>query len=269
MTPGKRAGPLILVASALLMSSFTACGRDIGRPGASGPDMTTPVGTPTTQPTPVIDPVPPRHVPMPQTGTYIGDLSSRDGKPPMMLAVSVDRDRVVAYATNGTNDEAWFFGTQRDGLIQVNSKYRDFVDASFDGTQLNSNVVTRGADAGNYFSSQGPALAAAPPAGIYTATLGDARATWIVGPDQRVVGVLTPNFRRDDAVIDQIYPPQDPRPHPQDPEERDSRARQARLGRVIQPAPPLTYGTWTANINGTTVIAVAVTGDMTSPPNTA
>ena len=38
--------------------------------------------------------------------------------------------------------------------------------------------------------------------------------------------------------------------------------RQMRQDRPLQPAPPMTYGTWSMDMNGSTVTAVRVTGDM-------
>ena len=67
-----------------------------------------------------------------------------------------------------------------------------------------------------------PAVAA--PAGIYTTELGDSRAAWVVRPDHSMVGM------------------QD---KPQ-----------------LQPAPSMTYGTWSVDMNGTPMTAVPVTDDM-------
>ena len=38
--------------------------------------------------------------------------------------------------------------------------------------------------------------------------------------------------------------------------------RQMRLDRRLQPAPQMTYGTWSMDMDGSTVTAVRVTGDM-------
>ena len=39
--------------------------------------------------------------------------------------------------------------------------------------------------------------------------------------------------------------------------------RQMRLDRQMQPAPVMTYGTWSVDMHGESVTAVRVTGDMT------
>ena len=67
-----------------------------------------------------------------------------------------------------------------------------------------------------------PAVAA--PAGIYTTELGDSRAAWVVRPDHSMVGM------------------------------QDKRQ--------LQPAPSMTYGTWSVDMNGTPMTAVPVTDDM-------
>lgn len=52
-----------------------------------------------------------------------------------------------------------------------------------------------------YTGTADPATA---PAGIYTATAGDARAVWIVTADKGVVGVTSPNSGNDRELIDKI-----------------------------------------------------------------
>jgi hypothetical protein len=47
---------------------------------------------------------------MPASATYIADVPEKDGST-MTMAITVEGDKVVAYATNGTNEEAYFFGT--------------------------------------------------------------------------------------------------------------------------------------------------------------
>jgi hypothetical protein len=45
-------------------------------------------------------------------------------------------------------------------------------------------------------------------------------------------------------------------------QEFKDRVRQMRQDRQLQPAPQMTYGTWSMDMNGSTVTAVRVTGDM-------
>ncbi len=37
----------------------------------------------------------------------------------MTIGISVDGASTAAYACNGTDDEAWFFGNQTDGKIDI------------------------------------------------------------------------------------------------------------------------------------------------------
>ena len=52
---------------------------------------------------------------------YIADMKTADGKP-MTIGIAVDGDQIAAYACNGTDDEAWFFGNQKDGKIDITSQ---------------------------------------------------------------------------------------------------------------------------------------------------
>jgi hypothetical protein len=100
-------------------------------------------------------------------------------------------------------------------------------------------------------------MPAAAPAGMYTATFGDARASWVVMPDQSMIGVQNRTSRRDDELIGQIL---------RDQQALQDKVRQARLDRQVQPAPKMTFGTWSMDADGTTVTAVP--GSMTSLPRT-
>ena len=51
--------------------------------------------------------------PFPQSAKYIADMKAADGKT-MTIGIAVDGTEVAAYACNGTDDEAWFFGNQAD-----------------------------------------------------------------------------------------------------------------------------------------------------------
>ena len=51
---------------------------------------------------------------MPETADFIAEVQKPDGST-MTMAIAVEGENVVAYATNGTNNETYFFGTQKDG----------------------------------------------------------------------------------------------------------------------------------------------------------
>ena len=187
--------------------------------------------------------------PMPPSATYIADMPENEGAT-MTMAVTVDGDNVVAYATNGTNDEAYFFGTQRDGQMDLMSMYGDNLKASFDGATLNGEVTMNETDAAPLKFA---ASSVAAPAGLYTATHDTARASWVVRPDHTMTGVMDNSAPGDHKVTDAVMARE---------QAFKDEVRQMRLDRQLQPAPPMTYGNWSMNMNGSTVTAVRVTGDM-------
>lgn len=187
-------------------------------------------------------------VTMPAEATYIADMAAGSSEP-MTLAVTVDMDRVVAYATNGSNEEAWFFGNQNAGKIDTMSMYADRIQATYDGTTLRGTLTMNGDPAPHPFS----AAVAAEPAGVYTATMGGARATWVVRPDRTITGVMDNSAPGDHKVTDAIAM--------QDEQFRDQ-VRQMRLDQQMQKAPPMKYGTWTAMIHDVPVTATPVDGAM-------
>jgi hypothetical protein len=119
--------------------------------------------------------------PFPQSAKYMADMEA-DGKK-MTIGISVDGDQIAAYACNGVDDEAWFFGNQADGAIDITSKFHDTLAASFNGTDLTGDLTMNGT---KYAFTADPVAA---PAGMYTADLDGVRASWIVRPDGSVTGV--------------------------------------------------------------------------------
>ena len=219
----------------LAFGALTACGGESSQPGGT---------TTTTTATAAA---------LPQSATFTASMPGKDGGPPMAMAINVEGDKVVAYACNGTNDAAWFRGTQKDGTMELTSDYLDTLKATFDGTNLNATVTM------NDMTMTMMAQPASPPAGMYTMTDGDARASWVVLPDQTMLGVVQPNSTNDREVIDQINKQQ---------QDFKDRVRQARLNRQMQQAPAMAYGSWTAMMNGRSVTAVPVNATMSSLPNT-
>ena len=168
-------------------------------------------------------------VAFPETGRYIADVPTANGMTTTM-AIAVDGDDVVVFATNGVNDEAYFSGTEQDGSIDLTSTYQDRLTAAFDGTTVNGTLTMN--DVAQSFAA--PAVSV--PAGMYTAELGDTRASWVVRADQSMVGTQDMMSRHDNEL---------------------------RIDRQLQPAPSMTYGTWQLDMNGTPMTAVPVTGNMT------
>lgn len=187
--------------------------------------------------------------PMPPSATFIADVPENDGAT-MTMAVNVDGENVVAYATNGTDDEAYFFGTQKDGRMDLMSMYGDNLKASFDGATLTGEMTMNETDAKPLKFAASSAEA---PAGLYTAAHDTARATWVVRPDHTMTGVMDNSAPGDHKVTDAIMARE---------QAYKDQVRQMRLDRQLQPAPQMTYGTWSMTMDGSTVTAVRVTGDM-------
>lgn len=185
---------------------------------------------------------------MPTDSTYIADMSA-DGTTPMTLAVTVDDENVVAYATNGINEEAWFFGTQSGGRLDLMSMYADRIQAAYDGSTLRGTVTMNGEQTPHPFS----AATAAAPAGIYTATMQGARASWVVRPDRTSTGVMDNSAPGDHKVTDALAMQQ---------QQYQDQVRQMRLDQQMQQAPPMQFGTWRTVIGDVPVTATRVTGDM-------
>ena len=100
-------------------------------------------------------------------------MTAADGKT-MTIGISVDGDEVAAYACNGTDDEAWFFGNQTDGSIDIKSRFRDTLQAEFDGGNVDGDLNMNGV------AYQFTAKPVTGEAGMYTAALDGTRASWVV-----------------------------------------------------------------------------------------
>jgi hypothetical protein len=109
-------------------------------------------------------------------------MTAADGKT-MTIGISVDGSEVAAYACNGTDDEAWFFGNQADGAIDITSRFRDTLAARVDGPNVVGDVTMNGVA---YKFSAAPVSGVA---GMYTAALDGVRASWVVREDGTAIGV--------------------------------------------------------------------------------
>ena len=101
----------------------------------------------------------------------------------MTIGISVDGASTAAYACNGTNDEAWFFGNQTDGKIDIRSRFRDTLKAEFTGSDVAGDLTMNGVA---YKFTAAPVSGAA---GMYTADFEGVRASWVVRPDGSATGV--------------------------------------------------------------------------------
>lgn len=133
--------------------------------------------------------------PFPGSARYMADMSAADGKT-MTIGISVDGAEVAAYACNGTDDEAWFFGNQTDGGIDLKSRFRDTLAAEFNGKDVTGEVTMNGVE---YAFTAAPVSGVA---GMYTAESEGVRASWVVRPDGSATGVQFSGFVQGDRNFD-------------------------------------------------------------------
>ena len=109
----------------------------------------------------------------------MADMVAADGKK-MTIGISVDGSDIAAYACNGTDDEAWFFGNQTDGKVDIKSRFRDALRAEFDGNEVTGEVTM------NEVEYDFTANAVSGVAGMYTAeSRVSAPPGWCVPTDRR------------------------------------------------------------------------------------
>jgi hypothetical protein len=182
----------------------------------------------------------------PDAARYIADMPMKDGRT-MTLGVAVDGDKVVAYACDGSKDEAWFFGNQTDGALDITGKFQDNLTASYDGGKVVGDLTMDGVS----YNFSAPQVA--DPAGMYTADLDGVRSSWVVRSDGTFTGVQFSGgiTGRDfeQAELQQL---------------KDVQFRNAvRNKRILQQAAQLQLGSFTSTINGRPVTAKLVTGNTT------
>lgn len=220
---------LVMVAGLVVLGTLSACTGGSSTE-ASSSSSTSSSSTPASSP---------------KAATYVADMEA-DGKK-MTIGISVDGDQIAAYACNGVDDEAWFFGTQTDGKVDVTNKFRDTLAASFAGSDLTGNVVMNGT---TYTFT---AAAVADPAGVYTVDLDGIRSSWIVRPDGSVTGVqfnggiTGRDFEQ--AELQQLNTAQ-----------FQAQVRNKRVLQQADQAVSLQNRTLTSKINGRSVTARTVTG---------
>jgi hypothetical protein len=109
-------------------------------------------------------------------------MKAADGKT-MSIGISVDGTSIAAYACNGTDDEAWFFGNQADGKIDIKSRFRDTLRANFTGNDVQGDLIMNGVA---YKFTAAPVSGVT---GMYTAESNGVRASWVVREDGSAIGV--------------------------------------------------------------------------------
>ncbi|HEX2214938.1 MAG TPA: hypothetical protein VHH12_16095 [Mycobacterium sp.] len=182
----------------------------------------------------------------PQTARYMADMTSGDGAA-MTIGISVEGSSVAAYACNGTDDEAWFFGDQSDGSIELTSRMRDTLAADYDGNTVTGVVTMNGVE----FPFTADAVSGL--AGMYTAESGGMRASWVVRPDGSATGVQFSGFSEGDRNFD---------PFNLDGLTDFQVRNDVRNKRKLGPAGPIEFpgGRPQASINGQPVEPILVTG---------
>jgi hypothetical protein len=187
--------------------------------------------------------------PFPESARYMADMSSADGKT-MTIGISVDGNQIAAYACNGTDDEAWFFGEQTDGAIDLKSRFRDTLAAGFNGTDVNGEVTMNGVE---YAFT---AASVSGVAGMYTAESAGTRASWVVRPDGSATGVQFSGFAEGNRNFD---------PFNLDEFSDFDVRNDVRPTRKLTPAGPIEFapdGAPRATINGVSVTPTLVTGSF-------
>jgi hypothetical protein len=222
---------LVAVSALIALGTLSAC--------SSG---TTTEATPTSE---AVTTPPATATPFPQSARYIADMKTADGKT-MTIGISVDGASIAAYACNGTDDEAWFFGNQTDGKIDIKSRFRDTLKAEFNGTDVGGDLTMNGVA---YKFTAAPVSGAA---GMYTADFDGVRASWVVREDGSAIGVQfspTTGQKLEQSDIQQLAD--------------DQFRAQVRNTRKLQQAAQLTKlqdGAMSSAINGHEVTPTLVTG---------
>jgi hypothetical protein len=184
--------------------------------------------------------------PFPQSAKYIADTEAAGKK--MVIGVAVDGGKIAAYACNGTDDEAWFFGNSANGNIDLTSRFRDTLKASFDGSDVKGGLTMNGVTY-TFSAAEVPA-----PAGMYTAALDGVRSSWVLRPDGSTTGVQFSGISGRDFEQAELQQLKD-----------DQFRAEVRNRRILQQAQQLNRqanGSYTSTINGKPVTAVWVNGDF-------
>lgn len=207
-------------------------------PGCSGGSTTT-EATSSASPTATTTTAVPATAP--EGARYIADMPTADGGT-MTLGVAVSGEKVVGYACDGIADEAWFFGNQHDGNIDITGKFHDTLAATVEGNDVTGDLSMNGVT----YAFTAPQVV--DPAGIYTAERGGVRASWVVRPDGSATGVqFTP--RDDDKTVFDVH--------------QEQFRERIRNTRQLQPAPQLSLDGLRTTINDKPVQAELVTGNTT------
>jgi hypothetical protein len=224
------------------LSAFVALGTLAACSGGSSNQATSSSEAPTTTTAAAATPTA-----FPQSGRYVADMTAPDGKT-MTIGISVEGDEIAAYACNGTDDEAWFFGNQADGKIDVKSRFRDTLNAEFDGTDVEGDLNMNGV------AYQFTAAPVSGQAGMYTAELDGIRASWVVREDGSAIGVQFGTSSVGDITQSEIQQLNDA--------QFRSEVRNKRQLQQAQQITQLSNGKMSSKINGQDVTPTLVNGSF-------
>jgi hypothetical protein len=221
------------------ISAFVALGTLSACSGGTSTEATT-----TSEATTTTTAAPETPTAFPPSARYVADMKAADGKT-MTIGISVDGAEVAAYACNGTDDEAWFFGNQTDGKIDIKSRFRDTLTAEFDGANVEGDLTMNGVP------YQFTAAPVSGDAGMYTAEVDGVRASWVVREDGSAIGVQFNGVSVDAADLQQL---------------NDAQFRaEVRSKRQLQQAQQITKlsnGKMSSKINGRDVTPTLVNGSF-------
>ena len=181
----------------------------------------------------------------PQSARYVADMKAADGKT-MTIGISVDGADIAAYACNGTDDEAWFFGNQTDGKIDITSRFRDTLTAQLKGTDVEGDLTMNGVA---YEFTAAPVSGVA---GMYTADVDGVRASWVVREDGSAIGVQfspTTGQKLEESDLQQLNV-----------EQFRAQVRNTRRLQQATQIDKLSNGSMSSTINGRQVTPTLVTG---------
>ena len=172
-------------------------------------------------------------------------MKAADGKT-MTIGISVDGADIAAYACNGTDDEAWFFGNQTDGKIDITSRFRDTLTAQLKGTDVEGDLTMNGVA---YEFTAAPVSGVA---GMYTADVDGVRASWVVREDGSAIGVQfspTTGQKLEESDLQQLNV-----------EQFRAQVRNTRRLQQATQIDKLSNGSMSSTINGRQVSPTLVTG---------
>jgi hypothetical protein len=167
-------GPLVTLAAVALLGMALLLVNVSQQPGPTTPGR--PVAESLTQPPP------PPVQQFPAQADYVGEIQAAAGA--ITLEISVDGEKAIAYACDGSKVEVWLRGSASNGVVSLASKDKT---SRLDG-RLQGNAVV-GSLSIDQKTSDFTAGEAQPPAGLYVDEDAGVRNSWIVDANGDVTGV--------------------------------------------------------------------------------